>query len=383
MTGCTSKHSNTPVQNTNTIPGHIKDLKNLVIISTDSAPQKLTHFEDTTNYGVIYPIIPPPSRGFGPNNAVDNNGKVYRADKGRMQIVVFDANGLKIGTVGKPGKGPGEFLEITALFIQNNKLVVYDSNMLRLTIFDIPTLSLLKVQSLDPYNLDIADEIEIPHPRTIHSFKDNLYLTGFSVEDHEGRSYIEYYGMDENGKIVSKKLVAQQRLLMHTGVLKNGSTGRTSLVFSTKGLLDVDDDGNIYQANTGEFLINIYNSKGVHQKSLYFPFKRAVFNKEEFESQLSSHIQSLYENVDYPESWPALQNLIIDDENRIWVSTIGDDKTVNEWWVLNTSGEILFKFTWPAKDKVVDIRNGMFYVEIHGESYSDTKVLAGYLLPNN
>lgn len=379
--GCTSKGSETAEPSSSdktSLPDHIKNLENLIIIPTNVTPLKTIRFEEGHSYGEIYPALTPPSRGFGVENAIDADGNVFRVDKSQSNIQVFDALGNQRGVIGRAGQGPGEFLDITTIFIQGSKLVVYDSNLLRVSIFDKNSLELIESFNFDPHGLGVADEVKFPHPRTLLDLNGNLFLSAFLMNDKDGRSYEGYYPMDKKGKIASKRLVEVQYLKMHTGTLENGSPGSARLPFSTKGLIDVAYDGTIYHANTGEFLINILNSKGELQNAIYHPFKKAAFDKKEFEGKLSPYLKSLYKNVEYPGTWPALDGLFIDDEKRLWVSTIVDDQSIREWWVLNESGELLSQFNWPSKDEIVDIRDGKLYMEHKGETPSDAKTVVSY-----
>ena len=42
-----------------------------------------------------------------------------------------------------------------------------------------------------------------------------------------------------------------------------------------------------------------------------------------------------------PQTGPALNDLIVDDEGQIWVSTIVEDFDIYEWWILQENGELI------------------------------------------
>lgn len=62
-----------------------------------------------------------------------------------------------------------------------------------------------------------------------------------------------------------------------------------------------------------------------------------------------------------PEYWPAINNLIIDDENRLWISTIVDDFDIYEWWILEKSGEVITRFEWPRDYPIEVVKCGYMY----------------------
>uniref|UniRef100_UPI0035663D94 hypothetical protein n=1 Tax=Rhodohalobacter sp. TaxID=1974210 RepID=UPI0035663D94 len=53
--------------------------------------------------------------------------------------------------------------------------------------------------------------------------------------------------------------------------------------------------------------------------------------------------------------------LVVDNENRIWVSTIVEDFDIYEWWVLENTGEVITKFDWPRDEPIEVIKNGYVY----------------------
>ncbi|TVQ03151.1 MAG: hypothetical protein EA359_10220 [Balneolaceae bacterium] len=62
-----------------------------------------------------------------------------------------------------------------------------------------------------------------------------------------------------------------------------------------------------------------------------------------------------------PEIWPALNSMQVDDENRLWISTIVEDFDIYEWWLLEESGELITRFEWPRDELIEVVRNGYMY----------------------
>ena len=70
--------------------------------------------------------------------AVDDMERIYAADAREGHIKIFDKNGNYIKTIGKKGKGPGEFYFIFSLQITpKNELVVYDIGNRRVSFFNL------------------------------------------------------------------------------------------------------------------------------------------------------------------------------------------------------------------------------------------------------
>jgi len=54
-------------------------------------------------------------------------------------------------------------------------------------------------------------------------------------------------------------------------------------------------------------------------------------------------------------------NMFFDDKNRLWVSTIIEDHSVYEWWVLQETGELIARFEWPRNEPLEFVGNGHLY----------------------
>jgi hypothetical protein len=62
-----------------------------------------------------------------------------------------------------------------------------------------------------------------------------------------------------------------------------------------------------------------------------------------------------------PATWPVLDELFVDDENRLWIATLGKDENVYTWWLTNEFGRLLAQFTWPRDREIKDVKGGYLY----------------------
>ena len=62
-----------------------------------------------------------------------------------------------------------------------------------------------------------------------------------------------------------------------------------------------------------------------------------------------------------PGLWPAIDNLLVDDEHLLCVSTIVENFDICQWWILKASGELITKFEWPRDEPIEAIKNGKMY----------------------
>lgn len=358
---CSKSKDNAYQANLNDIPEEIKTLENLKVFSFEKTPSEKVEFTRQDTFGEMYIQLLPPTRGFGPSNAVDKDGRVFRVDGGKTFIHVYNSDGGKSEDIGREGRGPGEFLRIDAIHTSNDKLFIYDSNLIRLSIFSLQNLELLKIINFDTQMYSSIEAVKVPIPGTVIPFTENSMLIALFL-DTEIRGY-GYHLVDYAGDLITQKNILKvQSSKMHNGRLKNGGLAGISLPFSNKGLIAVSSD-KIYTTNSKEIVIQVLNSEGKNENTIYYPFKNDPLEDQEVLDKFHPNIHSVVKSAEYPETWPALDNLLVDDEGRIWIAKIVDDKSIHQWSVLESSGELKASFEWPAEHSIKIIKNGKIYVE--------------------
>jgi len=124
-------------EDASTLPDHIEKMDNLTIHSPDAQPtgeivlEKEVTYEDTEEV----------TRGriLG-NIAVDSVGRVYIPDFQAKAVHVYNADGSYHNSIGREGKGPGEFQMIRAIRIVSDTLYVLDYTIQKVSAFDLQTM---------------------------------------------------------------------------------------------------------------------------------------------------------------------------------------------------------------------------------------------------
>jgi hypothetical protein len=183
----------------------------------------------------------------------------------------------------------------------------------------------------------------------------------------------KYYIVDREGKVLSDMLFE----LKHNKIITAENNGRLSfnmmlLPFLNQPLVSISNEGQIVSANSEEALIKWYDSNGAYLRSFFLPIEKKPIVRDELlnmYTDLNARNQNLVQNAELPEKWPALADIIMDDENRLWVATISDsDNLTYEWWVLQDSGELLATFSWPGNRSIEKIKDGYLYARETEES---------------
>lgn len=78
-----------------------------------------------------------PFLGFAGNAIVDTEGNIYIYDSRQNVIQKFDSEGNHLQSIGREGEGPGEFQNVTAIFINSDgHLMTADRENARITVFN-------------------------------------------------------------------------------------------------------------------------------------------------------------------------------------------------------------------------------------------------------
>lgn len=361
----------------NEIPEHLRNLDHLTAYPLTDNPPKTIQLTKEQTFGPIYPPsgIPPPMFGNGPYTAVDKEGRVFMADRYRKVINVYNPDGSPAMEIGRDGKGPGEFGTISSIFISDNRLVAYDGNLIRAQVFSPKTGEVLDIFNIDSKGWNKFEEVRLGRPLKLFPLTDSTYLSEIILEERNDRRFHGYYMLDDHGEVISGKIIDLMRLLRHTFQSPNGGVGGITLPFTNKGIVDVSPNGTIYHANTREFLVKTYNPEGTYRNATYYPYANHPLTREAALAQFDSALHDHLRDAEFPETWPVLESMLADDENRMWVSTLAEDPGLLRWHALDPSGKLLGTFEWPKNEEIVEVKNGKLYVEVRDDETRDRFVI--------
>jgi len=324
--------------------------------------------------------------------AVGLGGEVFLSDSDQATIHVFQSDGSYIKSLGRQGRGPGEFMMIygyTTMATHGNRLYVTDlagmTNMFpyRMHLFSLDDLSFIKTIDLIAENRSNYAELSGHYSKNIYPLNDSRFLVSYHRSPNEYQeedSFIQHVIQDSVANILSGPFLKQKDRKQLSTEVKSVYRGRindyiaiTQFPFFGKSILEVSGDDTIYAVNhTEEFRIDVYSVKGESIRAIEHEFDNVPFIKNEvidrfeqtdYKPELGDGVavKIVEEAEQLPSHWPAIQQLLIDSSNRLWVSTIVEDFDVYEWWLLEPSGERITKFDWPRDEPIEVIKNGKMY----------------------
>lgn len=328
--------------------------------------------------------------------AVGENGYVY-ITVGR-KIKVFDENGDFVTHLGRNGRGPGEFSNRGPLNpkIRKDKLYAYDDVLRKFNVYNLNTLTFSYSLPLRPNEWREILALKHSFFSGFYIGSDSLLIVEFSnnrFRVDKGKNLTSYYLMNGEGKIVSQKLFDYPYSTAYSG---NGIPGPVFHIEEAHipnasdrtTLVAFDSTGNIYSIWTEDIHISLFNYHSGEYDTISYPFKNRELNKadilEKFKSNLKSIAYERAQEMDYPETWPAVKQLIVDDQQRIWIATITDDENNFQWLVLNKKGALLAKFKWEGhraesyEPNQIKVIKGNYLYTIEENEETDNKNVVRY-----
>jgi hypothetical protein len=363
-------------EKTGNIPEHLKNIENLSVYPDNPTPSNSIELIREVSFGETDEVF------FGrwiDNIDVDNNGRVFIADMFENSIYIYESDGTYLQSIGRGGQGPGEFQMIWDMKIHDEKIHVLDYQYFKISVFGLNTfdhvqdhdISLHSNQDNQPTWIKWTREEGLFYrPTNMFVRADNTYLLLFSDEgvasadNVDDRTYEASIYDPLTGGFAEHDLFTfdwSGQVLVH-------EEGDADLIlfrvpYKRNSLFDFSNNQFVHGWSE-DMLFRVYDENGEYQKAFYYPYSN---NRLHIDDVLR-HYEGADENLinairsdDHPETWPAFHSLIMDDENRIWLSTITDDQENYEWWVLDDAGELIAKFTWPRNRDLKKVKNGYLY----------------------
>ncbi|WP_069130078.1 6-bladed beta-propeller [Rhodohalobacter halophilus] len=318
---------------------------------------------------------------------VDSENRVYIADAGNVTIHVYDYDGSYETSIGRQGRGPGEFPHITQhtrIHAKQDELFVTGTEWMfsnNVQVFSLNDYSLSGgVLFRESDKKKFSPQLENYFPRSVYPLENEKFLVAYEqVRSPEylegGENKIMYYLHDQNGAIVGGPILEQKDRTYLYQVHQGIGYNYYAFPFYGKSIFTVSEDGYLYTAFSDEFRIDVRATNGEIVRSIEHSFnpiqttRRELIGKYEridmsrldFNEGDNMALQMIREAENLPDVWPVMNEILIDNENRIWVSTIVENFDIYEWWVLENTGEVITKFDWPRNKPIEVVKNGYMY----------------------
>lgn len=293
--------------------------------------------------------------------AVDDSGFVYISDTDAKTIRVFDSNGSYSGAIAQSGNGPGEFSSVGTIRQYEGELYVLDTGRQLINIYS--TSNFRYSRTLNPDTSDRSDLEKLEGARVSSFFirKGDELLLQFSKLNSADDRQLLYYVFGDGELLSNEPLIELKDASIFVSRI-NGMPLSMTLPFNRGSLLTQDSESNLYTVWTDEFKIEKFTPDGNLEYTFDAPFQKSELDRTAFiDSYSNSEVRRALQDADYPEDWPALKNILSDDENRLWIATITENEEDFEWWVIDGSGKLITRFEWPREEPIDVMKNGYMY----------------------
>lgn len=373
LTSCNSGDNRNTAANTKL---HEVSSHDIIITRSHVIENGLTVIEnDVTEYVYI---------GYMGNLSVDRNDNVYVMSggiNGDQQIFKYGPSGELKEKIGRKGRGPGEFQMIANIDIRSDILYVYDENLKRISLFSTTNSKLIDTITLNNELLrQINEDGVLQYSSEFYPLgEDAIFvraeenylvqlLRGKKTEESGDQKYHYYYPIDKAGKALTD---------LNFKVIDNrfGQIGpfpmtKYNLPHNLNFGVKVNPAGKIYSTPTDSFLIKIEDIYSDEVKIIQLPYANADLDPD----KIINHYPESHSLIDiaasyaFPPVWPAINRFLLDDENRLWVSTITSSYDEYEWWIIEGE-ELIATFRWPGnklergveEESIKAIKNGKIY----------------------
>lgn len=348
------------------LPNEYKNLDNVKVLPAGSEPVTNIDFKKEIEFGNNNET----TLGYIQDIAVDKNGNIYIADSQQANIKIFDTDGNLDKTLGRKGEGSKEFINLQDIRVHNSKLYALDYTKKQIIVFSLDSSKV--ITSLDlATNKDDIPELDNSHFAEFYLRSDSTFLISFYKnslpnDKKEWSKAIRtqyWYIIDQNGKIISEKL-HEMKSAVRTFITRNLKTVDRETGLYGKALVSVASNNNIYSSWSEHFLIKSHDLQWNYQNAFYYPHKRIPLTEESAkEAGIPKIVIDGMSKMDLPTYWPAIDKLLTDSKDRLWVSTIISDQSKRNWHILKKDGSLLSDFTWPVDKKIEIVKNNHILVQ--------------------
>lgn len=293
--------------------------------------------------------------------AVDDQNHIYIADTKLQQIHKFSSEGNYLASIGREGKGPGEFDRLNpSIKVQNNQLFVLQNNSREIDVFDAQTNTYIATVSIE--NIKI-DNKPIGTPRNIFPSENGTVIVSFvdpyffKPEDGDAQKFITLSEVDLNGGFINEKLLqfstpypTNNRLVY----MEDNSIN----IFTADMYPDmkiISNKGKIVIAKSDSLQFTEYDFDGsmiskVSAQNSLVPFTES--DLDSLSNKRGNKIIKAVNNAGKPNFWPAFEEFVVDSDGRYWIKQHNPWSDIQPWLIIDSSSDAKWTVNLPSDIKL-------------------------------
>jgi len=293
---------------------------------------------------------------------VDARGNIYLAD--RTVVRVLGPDGRLVRSIGREGLGPGEFISVSGVtLLPGDSVSTFDFNNGRLTVFEPGTSRAAYTVNLEQNQLFPPLRVwRVRNGRSLVAVYEAAYGT-FGGREHGRRNAVVRL-LNADGSLVKDSVLAvpeAQHMILHNpeGMAVTPFGRMTKIAFASHDRM--------ITAWTDSLKFDVYTVEGRHLKTIrarYSPPRRPILQQER--DSLVAWLTSggwtaaprVWRALDElgVTTWPLIQEVVVDDRDRIWVGITGARGEPNHWTAFDLDGVRVAEVDLPSNVQLRRLR---------------------------
>ena len=294
---------------------------------------------------------------------IDSKGRIFIPDDALHLIHVFDNDGQLLRTIGREGRGPGEFESVVLTIGSRDELLIFDWQLRRVQQFEEAANSWEVTNTLDIKQEGMA------FPVRVIAVDDNSFFVEYvnahssnpdageafpfvRLKNHEGTTLIDNVAtFSKNDALVVRTpnsvSVRPHPFGSETHIYYTGNT-LYHVWGGAMNVLKTSLNGNEAKTDT---LFSI-RSPQVPVTSIDW---QKIFDKYDYEDEFR---RAARESEVITKSQVA--GIAVDDVNRVWLKRNVDEGSPI-WSVFTKNGRLLYNVELPKEFRIMEVRNNLIY----------------------
>lgn len=294
------------------------------------------------------------------------DGRIVVANAGSSELRFYDGKGRFKGSAGRKGGGPGEFQGLADVWaLANDSLLTYDFRNDRISFFD-PSGEFLRSFQLQSLTGGKSS------PSLVAPFADGSLLISartmfFSPQTEGGlrRDSVLYLRCDPAGTLLDTVgwfPGPEWYVKSDEGIM-----AASSRAFGRSPVAAASADA-FYFGSSDFYEIARYDAEGQLRRLIRRAHESLEVTPQDIENWIEERLadsedenqrvfwERLYADMPFPETMPAYERLIVDDEGSVWVEDYrrpGDEQP--RWTVFDSAGVMLGEVETPPEFQVFQI----------------------------
>ena len=288
--------------------------------------------------------------------ASDSRGHFFVNDHQLIHIKHFDRSGNLLETIGREGRGPGEFSRVTNMFVARDTLYAYDFDNARLGRFVMD-------EHGDGMRFDHYLDIEMTDERIPRGVlkSQNYYV----VESTDHQAYTGQIALlDREGNVLEPDLLTLP-MPERVSVMYQGNSFQWMRPLSRRSHYRLTPDDHFYYGWNDSLVITKYDIRGEPINTIRFdvvPPRVTPEDTRDLSERTPEEIWNTLRNH-IPERRHAFTNFVVDENERVWVNlgNIEEDTDEDRWIILDQDSELVASFRLYPNMFIHFVRDGVLH----------------------